>query len=146
MTHTCKVCGETKNATEYYASNKSKCKECVKSEVRENRRKNAEHYKEYDRLRYQNDPKVRERHKRYNATDAGRKSMQKARKKWLDQNPEKRAAHQLLNNRIRDGKIKKPDTCQECGAGGRIHGHHEDYARPLDVEWLCADCHAKRHH
>lgn len=24
--------------------------------------------------------------------------------------------------------------------------HHEDYARPLDVEWLCVSCHKRRVH
>ena len=71
--------------------------------------------------------------------------MQKAKAKWRDQNPEKRAAHVILGNRIRDGHIIKPDRCQECGATGKIHGHHEDYAKPLEVEWLCPQCHTNRH-
>ncbi len=71
--------------------------------------------------------------------------MGRARKKWLEANPEKRAAHVLLGSAIKRGDVEKPDVCQECGAGGRIHGHHEDYSKPLEVDWLCATCHAKRH-
>lgn len=71
--------------------------------------------------------------------------MQKAKERWRDQNPEKRAAHVLLGNRIRDGHIIKPDNCQDCGAAGRIEGHHHDYAKPLEVEWLCPQCHTNRH-
>ena len=85
------------------------------------------------------------RHKRYQATEAGKASVRKAQIKWKSENPEKRAAHVILGNRIRDGYIVKPDTCQDCGAGGTIHGHHHDYAKPLDVEWLCPLCHAQRH-
>ena len=145
MTQICKACGEAKSADEFYKSNKSKCKDCVKEMVRANRMANAEYYREYDRQRFQDDPRVRERHRRYQATKAGKEAVNRARKKWLSENPEKRAAHVILGNRVRDGHIVKPDTCQDCGAGGRIHGHHHDYAKPLDVEWLCALCHAKRH-
>lgn len=51
----------------------------------------------------------------------------------------------LLNISVRDGKVRRPDSCQSCGAVGMVYGHHVDYAKPLDVEWLCADCHGERH-
>jgi transposase-like protein len=46
----------------------------------------------------------------------------------------------------RNGIIKTPDRCSRCRkTGRRIHGHHEDYARPLDLMWLCHECHRRRH-
>lgn len=27
-----------------------------------------------------------------------------------------------------------------------VHAHHEDYSRPLDIVWLCAGCHHRRHY
>jgi hypothetical protein len=56
-----------------------------------------------------------------------------------------RHANSLLASAIRWRKLKKPTTCSRCGSEGNIQGHHEDYDRPYDVEWLCPKCHGKEH-
>jgi hypothetical protein len=35
-------------------------------------------------------------------------------------------------------------SCEVCG-GDKSQAHHDDYARPLDIRWLCRSCH-QRHH
>jgi hypothetical protein len=41
------------------------------------------------------------------------------------------------------GKIdRKP--CEKCGSEDS-QMHHEDYSRPLEVTWLCRDCHLEHH-
>lgn len=41
---------------------------------------------------------------------------------------------------------QKPTHCEKCGAEEYdIHAHHDDYAKPLDVRWLCRSCHIKHH-
>lgn len=145
MENKCNICGVTGDEAEFYKGLTSRCKECHKKKVRENRRANAEYYKKYDAERFQKDPKVRARHRRYQKTEAGKASMNRARKKWLEENPMRRAASTMVNNAVRDGKLLKPDKCSECGASGRIDGHHEDYNKPLDVKWLCRSCHVKAH-
>ena len=45
---------------------------------------------------------------------------------------------------IKTGNLTKM-PCEDCGSTDTIHTHHEDYARPLDVTWLCRECHLKRH-
>ena len=163
---TCKKCGAEKQLSHFYKHPKTadrlagSCKECNKAATRENRNKNADYYREYDAKRFQNDPKVRERHKAYQATPAGQESMRKAKEKWatnnadlvraahskwIEENPEKRAAHIAVGNAVRDGRLFKPDSCDDCEMPGRLHGHHEDYSKPLDVDWLCPTCHRKRH-
>ncbi len=48
----------------------------------------------------------------------------------------------------RAGLLVRPAACEMCGhraARRRPAGHHEDYARPLDVVWLCTPCHSQVH-
>lgn len=145
MIYTCNICQVTSDAVEFYCGVTTRCKECHKAKVRENRAEKADYYRDYDARRFQEDPKVKARHKRYQATAAGKASLSASRKKWMASNPEKRAAHVLLNNSLRSGRVVKPDKCSSCGSGGRMEGHHEDYARPLDVLWLCRQCHVIKH-
>ena len=65
-----------------------------------------------------------------------------AQKRYRD--PRERARWEL-RNAVKAGRITKPDHCEECGQIGRLHGHHEDYARPLEVVWLCPECHRNKH-
>lgn len=145
MVTTCTVCGVTSDAAEFYAGVNSRCKECHKKRVRENRASKIDYYKVYDRVRYQNDPRVKDRHKRYKATDGGKEATSRSRQKWLNGNADKHACYVILNNAVRDGRVSKPTCCQNCGSNGRIEGHHHDYAYPLDVIWLCPKCHHRLH-
>lgn len=43
------------------------------------------------------------------------------------------------------GRLIRPSVCSRCGEGCRPEGHHKDYSRPLDVEWLCPPCHRREH-
>ena len=45
---------------------------------------------------------------------------------------------------VRRGKIVKSDTCEICGQP-HTEAHHEDYNRPLEVNWLCRKCHLELH-
>jgi excisionase family DNA binding protein len=42
-----------------------------------------------------------------------------------------------------NGVLLRAGSCQECGAEGKIDGHHDDYSQPLEVRWLCHTCHRK---
>jgi hypothetical protein len=61
-------------------------------------------------------------------------------------NPHKRAAHREVEFALRSGDLARPARCEACGKKHeRIHAHHEDYDRPLDVIWLCQPCHVLLH-
>jgi hypothetical protein len=137
----CRQCGEDKEAAAFYECNKARCKECVKSSVRQYRMENLDSIQEYDRQR------GRLPHRK--AGVKGRAARYMAKKKavmdrYFGNNPEKRKAHTITRNAIRDGKLKvKP--CVRCGFAFGIQAHHEDYSKPLDVTWLCTPCHGERH-
>jgi hypothetical protein len=60
--------------------------------------------------------------------------------------PEKKRARRALNRAVQAGGAQRPESCESCGRADKaIQAHHADYAKPLDVEWLCTGCHAQRH-
>lgn len=135
---TCFKCHTEKPLSEYYKlasmadGHLNKCKECAKRDASEHRSNNLERLRDYDRRRFQEQPKRRE------ATFLNAKAFRL-------KNPEKYHAHSVVNYAIKAGKLTKPNCCQSCGIDKRLHGHHDDYTKPLEVLWLCVPCHAARH-
>lgn len=60
-------------------------------------------------------------------------------------NKEKTKAQNKLNYAIRKGKVIR-GACEKCGTTDKVNGHHHDYNKPYDVEWLCQPCHKLHHH
>lgn len=57
---------------------------------------------------------------------------------------EREKASGKVQTAIRKGLlIRQP--CERCGSTERIHAHHDDYSKPLDVMWLCPLHHRQRH-
>lgn len=64
----------------------------------------------------------------------------------MGKTPITKLAQVALKTAVDNGKIIKPSTCEQCGkVPNRLHGHHEDYTKPLKVIWLCPACHRSRH-
>ena len=62
--------------------------------------------------------------------------------------PVKLRARNAVRDAVRRGKIEKPNRCNRCHKSFLRHqlmGHHHDYSRPIDVEWLCSSCHSLEH-
>lgn len=132
----CKKCGVVKPLSEYYKhagmtdGHLNECKECRRRYQREHRNNNIERFRAYDRERHQ-----RPERKAYSSRHA---------QEFAKNNPEKRAAeHKVMRAINRGDLIRQP--CEVCGSTQFIHAHHEDYAKPLDVMWLCAAHHRQRH-
>jgi hypothetical protein len=61
--------------------------------------------------------------------------------------PDKQRARDMLNKRVGNGAVVKPDVCQHIDSqcSGRLHAHHDDYDQPLEVVWLCVYHHRRLH-
>jgi hypothetical protein len=112
----------------YYAANKARFLES-------NRRSRTKHA-----------DAVADRQRRWKAANHDRVIESNIR--WLAANAERMRVARLAKSRVRDairsGRLVRPTTCEWCGVTGiPIEAAHADYARPLDVRWLCRRCHRR---
>lgn len=135
-TKKCFKCAAIKPLTDFYKhpmmadGHVNKCKECNKKDVQKNYRSNIEYYKEYDK----------KRPRRIGPIERGKKM----RAFWELSRDIKRQATRIASNAIRDGRLI-PGPCRVCGTTERIEAHHNDYTKPLEVDWLCVRHHMEIH-
>ncbi len=131
---TCFKCGEAKPLAQFYKhpmmsdGHLGKCKECAKRDTKKHYRDTFKVRQAYERHRFAM-PKRKADVKRY---------QEKRRK----DSPLKYAARYAVCNAIRAGRLKR-QPCEICSK--KAQAHHEDYSKPLDVQWLCFKCHRKHH-
>ncbi len=131
---TCFKCGETKASSDFYKHPEmadgllGKCKECTKSDTKEN---------------YLSDIPKRQEYERKRTSRLARKEQNRKYRKKRKFNQEKYRAGNMLHSAIRDGRlIRQP--CEVCG-DIKSQGHHDDYSKPLEVRWLCFKHHQMQH-
>lgn len=68
-------------------------------------------------------------------------------RKWRSrpENKLKCCAHQKVLRALKNGILTKSTHCQMCGKEEKLHGHHHDYGKPLDIIWVCPACHILMH-
>ena len=131
MKKQCRDCKETKPLAEFYKHSQmadgrlNKCKSCVKDRVARHRLRNIDRIRAYDRARGN-----RQKPSYYNEYQA--------------KYPNKYKAHNMVKAAIRGGKLFR-EPCKECGSKKRVHAHHDDYLKPLNVRWLCSAHHKQWH-
>jgi len=132
----CFKCRKTLPLVEFYAhpmmadGRLNKCCECTKKDVREQYRKSKPARAAYERERFK-------RPERKKAVSGYQRTMR-------EKNPEKTRARQALQRAVLAGRVIK-SPCILCG-DVNSQAHHDDYLKPLDVEWLCFRCHREHRH
>lgn len=164
----CPKCEESKDVADFYRNRarhdglSSYCKSCMNQSSAKWRKNNPDRQAEIEKRYEQAHPgRRREISERYaerhpeGRLEAGRRYVKRhpdriaARvKRERKANPKIFKARKALTGAVERGAVLKPTSCEDCEReleARLIHGHHADYSRPLDVEWLCARCHATRH-
>jgi hypothetical protein len=130
---TCSRCGAAKVA--------NVCRPCHNARNRAWRAANRERSRALSRKwaaehREESRARSREYHRRIGYTKSQSGTTEQRRARWA------------LNGALRRGDISKPAHCTAClnaTPSHRLHGHHHDYTAPLDVRWLCSECHGQAH-
>lgn len=131
----CYKCGEIK-PVDLFHKNRAQhdglhgtCKDCERANRKMQRVLHPERFKAKSARHYQ-------KHK---------KEIGVKKRKYRLQNPQKIFAHNELRKAFKRGEIKRPKNCGECEKDCKPDAHHEDYSKPLDVNWLCRSCHMRHH-
>lgn len=129
----CTRCLTAKPISDFYGDKRasdgkgSQCKKCNSEMSAASRRKNLERYNANKRAwRKANPDKVR-----------------LETKKNRSKNPDAYKARTAVANALAAGKLSK-GVCAFCGSA-KVQAHHMDYAKPLEVIWLCAVHHGMYH-
>jgi hypothetical protein len=146
----CVRCGEVKDEEDFYSDKRavdgknSHCKACHNLQSRQNRAKNPGKRKLEDAIYRANSNPEKRRLQQYSWVRANPEKRRQIQQKWRGKYPEKSRAHEAVKRAIRSGVLVRPEKCQRCGKQGRVEGSHDDYAKPLAVEWLCVSCHREK--
>lgn len=138
---------------------RSQCKVCVgiyyKKWQRENAKECGAHHKKWrqknpKKCRASNKRWRREHRKQYRTTQRRLYAKNpekhiKAAKEYRETHPKAAKAREECYNAVRRGDLIRPDRCEKCKKRRKVHGHHDDYSKPLEVRWLCSECHSEVH-
>ena len=91
----------------------------------------------------ENADRVKARTSAYIRTERGKEARRTSAENQKFYNAKKVAARQIVRMAIVGGILVK-QPCERCGAV-EVEAHHEDYDKPLEVNWLCLSDHRKLH-
>ena len=134
---TCAVCKMEKPLTDFYRDRgsplgrKYRCKQCDRAA--------SSRWKKGDGIEW-----CRNHHRTRTKTEARRALMRRSGERQRLKFPERKAAYDAVRYALKTGKLKR-EACSRCGSEDKAEAHHEDYARKLDVTWLCQPCHNEAH-
>lgn len=147
MNHICRECLTT-NINNFSLGGSLKprpvCRDCDNNRRSRLYYLNHDYELEYRRKYARLHPRTKEQQQNRYETH---KKMEAERRAIRDKTTQAKA-RRIVNQAIRRKKINKPSSCSSCHsivASKLLHGHHDDYATPLQVIWICSKCHGLKH-
>jgi hypothetical protein len=158
----CTNCLQTKSIAYFYKQKcgllgrTGECKDCRRLRSRkwnlENKEKKSETAKRWHQINKINRKEYNEKWRKNNPEyfreyyKQNREIRLSCNKRFWLNHPERYELYKIYRAALYHKKINKLDQCQICGSKEKkIHGHHFDYAKPLEVTWLCVECHKEIH-
>lgn len=130
-------------ANTYFCNGRRQCRQCNREAVVRYKQRHTERVAKA-RAEYARTEQGRERNRRW--ARAHRDEVIAAQRAQRELEPEKHRAWEAVGRAVRTGRLARPDACERCGANEFTpHAHHRDYAKPLNVVWLCPSCHKAEH-
>lgn len=80
--------------------------------------------------------------RKYAQTEKGKQALARANRRRYLKDKDKIASRLKLREAVKRGEVVKPMICEVCKETKPLQGHHEDYDKPLEVNWVCVGCHA----
>jgi predicted nucleic acid-binding Zn ribbon protein len=71
------------------------------------------------------------------------KSHSQSVKDHRERHPERARARWIAYDAIKSGILVR-GKCEVCDSS-KVHAHHDDYSKPLEVQWLCSKHHSRGH-
>ena len=131
MEKECFKCHQVKPLEEFYPhpqmadGHLNKCKECTKQDVSEHAK--TDEGREWERQRFQKPER--------------KAWIREYRKVLRARYPDRYRARLKAGRAKLSGELVPPPVCSVCGGERPLEMHHTDYAKPLEVTWVCRACH-----
>jgi hypothetical protein len=141
----CRTCGQARPREAFYhdrttaSGRQASCKDCQKQRAAAWQRAHPERHRAHVSAWKASHPEEVRRHAGLTRSRRGQEARDVARLVGRVASATRRA--------VTPGLLARPDRCSGCGREGVVlDAIHEDYARPLEVVWLCRRCHYRWSH
>lgn len=141
----CIKCKIVKELNEFYNKNNI-CKSCLKEYKKKYYQLNKKHLDDLHK-KYANENRSMVNEYCKKSLKISNKQQETRKRLEIKYKTEKRIqylAKRKVEYALKSKKIIRGE-CNICKTDKNIHAHHNDYTKPLVIEWLCAKCHKQKH-
>jgi hypothetical protein len=138
----CKDCHADKPLSEFYEKSGRVCKACARERMKQYRIANLVRIRSEGRARMRKAATMARR-AQYLDQPGVRERMAEQGRTWRAKHAARFRAVNILNRAIKRKLVARPDRCDRCGDRGKVLPSLADYAKPLEVTWMCFTCRAQ---